>query len=313
MKRNYLVIVSFAILSVLQTDAALAFDFDFDLKSIRTTISNPSTSHTLIYDDLARSNQKTLFSLEPINNQRVGVFFDINDVEIGYSADIFNDDVETKTQDVLLSYRKFKNSKITFNYQTLEGLQSTARNLSGNQTDQFFSENTRSTKFELSGQHNFYTFNNEESLFEHFFLNRPKLSNKFDVALSVVGAWSFKHVSLENKDNIVFQADFLNSSAPQATKLISNSYGASIGSLISFSLPHNVHMFAEYKVGKGNIRNIDPELGLKDSGDEKVEAYGAGISWTSSNKKLMVVLRAWEQTGRHIDTSFGDLSVIKFF
>ncbi|MBH0057234.1 hypothetical protein I6F65_09685 [Pseudoalteromonas sp. SWXJZ94C] len=311
MNRHYLVIASFAILSALQSNAVLAFDFD--LKSVRTTISNPSTSHALIYDDSARSNQKTLFSLEPINNQRVGVFFDINGIEIGYSADIFNDDVETKTQDVLLSYRKFKHSKITFNYQTLEGLQSTARNLSGNQVDQFFSQNTRSTKFELSGQHNFYTFNDKESLFEHFFLNRPKLSNKFDVALSIVGAWSFKHVSLEDKDNIVFQADFLNSPAPQTTKLISNSYGASIGSLISFSLPHNVHLFAEYKVGKGNIQNIDPEFGLKDSGDEKVAAYGGGISWTSSNKKLMVVLRAWEQTGRHIDTSFGDLSVIKFF
>ena len=90
-------------------------------------------------------------------------------------------------------------------------------------------------------------------------------------------------------------------------------YGVSVGSLLSFSLPHNVHVFAEYKVGKGNIRNRDPELGLKDSGDEKVTAYGGGISWTASNKALMVVLRAQEQTGRHIDTSFGDLSVIKFF
>lgn len=89
-----------------------------------------------------------------------GCFFAINDIEIGYSADIFEDDVETKTQDILLSYRKFKNSNITFNYQTLEGLQSTASNLCGNQTDQIFSQNTRSTKFELSGQHNFYTFNN---------------------------------------------------------------------------------------------------------------------------------------------------------
>jgi len=111
----------------------------------------------------------------------------------------------------------------------------------------------------------------------------------------------------------VFGCGFLNWSAPQVTKLISNSYGASIGSLLSFSLPHNVHVFAEYKVGKGNIRNTDPGLGLKDSGGEKVAAYGGGISWTSDNKKLMVVLRAWEQTGRHIDTSFGDLSVIKFF
>ena len=74
MNRNYLVIVSFAVLAAFQSGAVLAFDFD--LKSVRTTISNPSTNHALIYDDLDGSNQKTLFSLEPINNQRVGVFFD---------------------------------------------------------------------------------------------------------------------------------------------------------------------------------------------------------------------------------------------
>ncbi|MEI8617982.1 hypothetical protein P4S63_14940 [Pseudoalteromonas sp. B193] len=90
------------------------------------------------------------------------------------------------------------------------------------------------------------------------------------MSLSVVGAWSFKHVSLENKDNIVFQADFLNSPVPQVTKLISNSYGASIGSLLSFSLPHNVHVFAEYKVGKGHIQNTNPGLGLKDSVPKKL-------------------------------------------
>ena len=100
MNRNYLVIVGFAVLSAFLSGSVLAFDFD--LKSVRTTISNPSTSHALIYDDLDGSNQKILFSLEPINNQRVGVFFDINDIEIGYSADIFEDDVETKTQDILL-------------------------------------------------------------------------------------------------------------------------------------------------------------------------------------------------------------------
>ena len=311
MNCKYLAIVSFAVLSTLQSEAVLAFDFD--LKSVRTTISNPDTSHSLIYNDSDINNQKTLFLLEPINNQRVGVFFDINDIEIGYSADIFKDDVETKTQDILLSSRRLKNAKITFNYQTLEGLQSTARELNSNQTDRLFSKNTRSTKFELFGLHNFYTFNNKESLFEHFFLNRPRLSSKFDAALSVVGAWSFKHVSLENKDNIVFQADFLNSASPKATKLISNSYGVSIGSLLSFSLPHNLHAFAEYKVGKEHLQNTDSEFALKDSGGERVEAYGAGISWTSNNKKLMVVLRAWEQKGRHIDTSFGDLSVIRFF
>jgi hypothetical protein len=303
--------MSFAIVFTLQS--GVVFSVEFNLKSIRTTLSNPNTSHSLIYDDLATNAQKTQFLLEPINNERIGVFFDINDIEIGYSADIFKQNIETKTQNILLSYRKLKNAKITFNYQSLEGLQSTATDLANNQSAQTFLSNTHSTKFELSGQHNFYTFNNKESLFEHFFLNRPRLSDQFDVAISIVGAWSFKHVSLENQENIVFQPEFLESSVPQVTKLVSNSYGANVGPLLSFSLPQNIHLFAEYKVGKGHIHNADPELGLKDTGDEKVEAYGGGISWTSNNKKLLVVLRAWEQKGRHIDTAFGDLSVIKFF
>ncbi|MEP0177248.1 MAG: hypothetical protein ABJH28_19660 [Paraglaciecola sp.] len=286
---------------------------ELDLKSVRTTLSIPKTSHSLIFDDLLTNDQKTLFTLSPLHNERIGVYFDINGIEIGYAVDAFDQSTETKTQDLLFSYRKFKHSKITLNYQTLEGLQKTANELNGNHTDGLFSSLTKSTKIELFGQHNLYTFENKTSLFQHFFLNKPQLSNQFDWSLSLVGGWSFKHLTLENEESIVFQAEFLRSPAPKVTKLKSNSIGVNIGPLVSFHLPHNIHSFVEYKIGKGQIRNEDPRLGLKDSGDEKTEALGAGISWTSNDKKLLLVLRAWQQKGRHIDTSFGDLSLIKFF
>ncbi|MFT2091690.1 hypothetical protein [Paraglaciecola sp. 2405UD69-4] len=287
--------------------------FELDLKSVRTTLSIPKTSHTLIFDDVTPSNQKTLFSLAPLHNERIGVYFDINGIEIGYAIDAFDQSTETKTQDLLFSYRKFKHSKITFNYQTLEGLQKSARELNSGQTAQLFGTMTKSTKIELFGQHNLYTFGNKSSLFQHFFLNKPQLSHEYDWSLSLVGGWSFKHLTLENQESIVFQAEFLQSQTPEVTKLTSNSIGVNIGPFVSFHLPYNIHGFSEYKIGKGHIRNEDPLLGLKDSGDEKVEAIGAGLSWTSNNKKLLVVLRAWQQKGRHIDTSFGDLSLIKFF
>ena len=75
----------------------------------------------------------------------------------------------------------------------------------------------------------------------------------------------------------------------------------------------NIHFFVEYKLGAGYISNKNADIGFKESGDEKSKALGAGFSWTSIDKKTLVLLRAWDQKGRHINTSFGDLSVVRFF
>lgn len=290
-----------------------SFAFELDIKSLRTTLSRPDTSHTLIFRDPLVPEQKSVFLLEPTNNERLGFFLDVNGIEVGYAADIYKDEVETKTQNFLFSYRKLKHSKITLNLQRLEGLETRAENLSGAGLEGRFLGETTSTKIELFGQHNFYTFGDGESLFEHFFLNRPKLSDGFDWALSVVGGWSIKHLSLENAESILFSPDFIEQPVDPVTKLDSYSINADVGPFISISLPNNFHLFAEYKFGRGHIENIDAETGLKESGGEKANAFGGGLSWTSQNKKWLVLLRGWEQKGRHIKTSFGDLSVVRFF
>lgn len=297
--------------------SALSSSYEFDVKSIRLTLSKPETSHSLTLSDINQTGQKSVFNLQPLNNERIGVFVDVNDIEIGYALDLFKDDTETKTQNFIVSYRKWKYSRITFNYQTLEGLQTDAENLSGTGFDSQFSEFTKSTKIELFGLHNLHTFGEAESLFEHFFLNRPRLSQSFDWSLSVLGAWSVKHLSLENTQSIIFQPEFLSETVAPVNELNSLSASASVGPFLSVNLPNNFNFFAEYRIGEGYIRNLSGDTrrssGLKQSGDEKQSAFGAGISWTSSDEKTLVLLRGWQQKGRHIDTSFGDLSVVRFF
>jgi hypothetical protein len=303
----------FAVVTAILFCSGTAYAIDFDIKSVRVTLSKPDTSNSLLYRSPQNATQKAVFNLRPVNNERLGVFVDINDIEIGYALDVAKSNPETKTQNIIVSYRKFKYSKITLNYQTLKGLQTSAENLSGLGVDNRFRNLSQSTKVELFGQHALHTFGSAESLFEHFFLNKPLLSNSIDWSVGIIGGWSFKHVSLENPQSIVFNPSFLSEALPAVAKLKSNSIAGNLGPFLSVNLPHNFHFFAEYKVGKGHIRSSGGNNNLKESGDEKQSAVGAGISWTSSDKKYLVLLRGWEQNGRHISTSFADFSVVRFF
>lgn len=293
--------------------AKAVYSFDFDVTTLRATLSKPDTSHTLIYDAPGTNVPKTVFNLTPLNNERLGFFVEINDIEIGYALDIFNNATETKTQDFLFSYRQFKHSRITFNYQTLEGLDAQAINLQGLGVEQRFLTEAKSSKIELFGLHNLYTLGNGSSLFEHFFQNRPALSHQFDWALSLAGGWSVKRLSLKSTTSILFAPAFINQTVPAVTALKATSFNANVGPLLSINLPNNFNAFAEYKYGKGYIKNQNNRTGLKQSGDEKSTAVGLGFSWTAPNKKTLLLLRGWNQKGRHIQTSFGDFSVLRFF
>lgn len=288
--------------------------FDWDLISLRTTLSRPDTSQSLILRATDNgAEQKTLFHLSPTNNERIGLFVDVNDIEIGYAVDARKDQVETDTQNFLVSYRRLKHSRITLNYQTLEGLDTQAENLSGPGQQSRFFEATKSTKIELFGQHNLYTFGNKTSLFEHFFLNRPQLSHQFDWSASIVGGWSVKRLTLESPNSILFDPGFTQAAPETVNQLDSVSFSADVGPFLSLHAPNNLHFFAEYKYGKGVIENLSDRDDLKESGDEKARSFGFGASWTSSDEQFLVLLRGWKQEGRHVETSFGDLSVVWFF
>jgi hypothetical protein len=291
----------------------VAYCLDLKLNSVRVSLSKPQTFHSLIYAPELVGDTKINFELEPINNERVGVFVDLNGVEIGYAVDFIDDERQTETEDFIFSYKSLRHSRITLNYQTLEGFDTNALNLQNEpQAESIFLAKTKSTKVELFGLHDFYTFTGE-SLFEHFFLNRPKLSQSTDVGLSLVGSWSYKRLSLESDDNLIFTPNYLNENVQTINKITAQSFDFAAGPLLSVSLQNNVHLFAELKAGKGYFKNLNEDNQLKRSGNETIYALGSGASWTSSSEKTLFLLRAWLKQGRHVETFFGDASVIYFF
>jgi hypothetical protein len=303
----------FGLYIVLFGIAASANGFEIKFETLRTTLSRPDTSHSLTFKSPVSGEEKSVYLLTPVAQERLGAFVDINGIEIGYATDITNGVNETDTLNILLSYRKLKHTRITFNYQVLEGLETEAQNLRGPGSQTRFAPRTKSTRIELFGLHNFYTFGGRESLFEHFFLNRPYQNDGHNWALSIVGGWSIKRLELTSPDSILFTPDFFTDDAPAVTELESDSISGNIGPFLSMNFANNINAFVEYKIGGGYIRNRNEESGLKGTGDEKVSALGGGVSWTSKNQKHLVFLRAWEQKGKYIDTSFGDLSYVYYF
>lgn len=134
-----------------------AWAFELDLNAVRFTLSKPETSHSLTYKPTEVPSQKIRYDLTPLNNERFGVFLDVNGIEIGYAFDIFKDGQETKTQDLIFSYARLPQSKITLNYQVLEGFHTEAQSLTRSTNESQFLSESRSTKVELFGLHNFYT------------------------------------------------------------------------------------------------------------------------------------------------------------
>jgi hypothetical protein len=283
-----------------------------DLRSLRLKITKPETAHSLTYESDDIGSPKTTFDLEPINNERLGIFLDFYGFLIGYSFDPFKSDLETKTTDIILSSEKFENSKFNLNFQILEGFLTESNDAFSTSRDKVYSPDTKSTKIEALGLHNLYTFKGK-SLFNHFFRNRPLLSSKFSTGYSLVGSWSLRRLKLEDPNNIIFRADFFDAEPETFRKINAYSINASLGPMISLSVPNNFHLFAETKAGIGYFENLNNTQNLKRSGSEFIYSFGGGASWTSPNQKALINLKAWGQKGRHIETFFGDLTFIYFF
>lgn len=131
--------------------------------------------------------------------------------------------------------------------------------------------------------------------------------NHSSVSLSIVGGWSYKYLSLESDDSLLFSPGFTTNAVAPLASIDGRPANVSIGPMVSITLPHNFHMFYELKYGKGYFENAESSNDVKGSGDEKARAIGAGESWTSPDKEWLLLLRAWDQQTRHVDTFFGDL------
>ncbi len=287
--------------------------FELELNSIRVSLLKPQTFHSLIYSPELTNDTKINFELAPINNERIGIYVDLNGIEIGYAVDFIDDEQQTKTEDFIFSYKSLKHSRISLNYQILEGFNTNALNLlNESQSESKFLPKTKSTKIEIFGVHDFYTFFGE-SLFDHFFLSRPKLSQSNGIGLSLAGGWSYKNLSLETNDSLIFSPSYLSGSAQIINEVNAESIDFALGPLLSVSLKNNFHLFAELKAGKGYFKNVDGDSQLKSSGKEEIYAIGGGVSWTSSSKKTLFLFRTWLKKGRYVETFFGDASIIYFF
>ncbi len=289
-----------------------AHAFDLKLRSVRLKVSRPETLHSLLYKDSNVGFEKIVFDLDPLNNERLGFFLDLNGFLIGYSADPFSSSQETKTTDIILSLEKFKNSKLSFNYQVLKGFNVEASDAHSDLKDSLFIEGTKSTKLEALGLHNLYTFKGQ-SLFNHFFLNKPQKSNSYKLSLSLVGSWSVKRLKLENKNNLLYNPSFFTNPPLVFNKINAFSVSTTAGPFVSINLKRNFNFFAETKLGIGYFKNLNDNQNLKESGTEFVYSYGSGLSWTSESEKTLISMKGWFQKGRHIETFFGDLSLIYFF
>jgi len=212
-----------------------------------------------------------------------------------------------------LSYRRHNRSRVNFNYQTLDGLQANALNLRNeSQKQSEFKPTIKSTKIELLGVHDVYRFYGE-SVFETFFLNKPKKSDSFKFGVSLLGAWSYKDLKLESSENLVFSPDFSNTEVPVVNRIDAESASVAVGPLLSFQFANNVQMFTEAKVGREYFKNKNEQERLKRTGNETIYSLGAGLSWSTNNEDTIVVLRGWYQEGRHVETVFGDLSYVYYF
>ena len=309
-KQSHCKLLSFLAVGLLATPLNA---FEFDVKSVRVTLSKPQTFHSLVFSPDNDPNTKINFELEPVNNERLGVFFDINGVEVGYAVDVLNDDVQTETEDIILSYRRHNRSRINFNYQTLEGLQANALNLRNeSQSQSEFKPSIKSTKIEFLGVHDVYRVYGE-SVFETFFLNKPQQSDEFGFGLSLLGAWSYKDLKLESSENVIFDPEFTDADIPVVNRIDAQSFSAAVGPLLSFQFANNVQMFAEAKVGKEYFENRNDEEKLKRTGNDTIYSLGAGVAWSTDDEDSIVVLRSWYQEGRHVETVFGDLSYVYYF
>lgn len=281
------------------------------LRSIRLRAARPATFHELILEDFP-GTPKTTFNLSPVNNERLGLFLDFNQFIIGYFFDPFNQSEETKTFDFEISSEKYTRNKIGLNIQILEGFETQAENQDGFGSSTLYRPDLRSTRLELFGLHDLKDLNNS-SLFDHFFLNRPKSHSKNFFDVSLVTNWGLRYLKIKDNNGLLFSTDFFSSPPPSVTEIEALSAYGSLGPLFSVGFKNNFSFFFEGRIGLGYFQNLDEEQGLKESGEELISSLGTGTSWLSKNEKVFVVLKAWYQEGRHIGTLFGDLSFIYFF
>jgi len=283
-----------------------------EISSLRLKLSKPATAHNLVLQNTNGKQATTFFDLEPKNNERIGLFVKVNSLLLGYSLDPFKANQQTSTTHIDIVSEALDHSRIGFNLQILKGFDSKARSFETNEQERRFFPNIKSERLEFFGMHNLKTFYGK-SLFNLFFLNRPRESSSV-FGLSLVGDWSLRHLKLSSQNGVIYTPVFLDE---QISDLVSEiralSLSTTAGPMLSLGFKNRLSVFIESKFGLGYFKNLTKSTDLKQSGFEFLQTYGLGLSWNSKSRKTMINSRLSYQRGRHIETTFGELSLLLFF
>jgi len=283
-----------------------------EVTSARLSLSRPATAHNLVLQNPNGQNTTTFFDLEPKNNERVGLFVKVNSLLLGYSFDLFRASQETQTTHIDVITEKFDFSRMGLNLQILEGFDSKARSFETNARESRFFPDIESQRFEFFGLHNLKTFYGK-SLFNHFFLNRPLKGSKV-LGLSLVGDWSLRHLKLSSPNGVIYRPSFFQGSLNDlVSEIRAVSASAGAGPMVSVGFKNRFNIFLHSSLGLGFFDNLTKTTDLKESGFEFLQSYSGGLSWNSKDRKFMVNSKISYQKGRHIETTFGDLTLLFFF
>lgn len=277
----------------------------FDIQFVRGIISKPETLHRLYYTDRDITGyEKVVYKIDPINNERLGAYLNINNLLVGFAFDIIHDRVETSTVDIYGIYDFSNSFRLSLNYQNLKGLNSEARVVgSDSLVEDRFMPNLKSIRYEMNINYRFF----DDPLFSIYVQNLAFKPFKSSFNISYNGISSIRSLELTDKNNVIFRPDFVSAIGSfKSIKALSmvNLFGPTIGLPIWPSFI----FFLDAKAGVGYFYNQNQKNDLKESGFELNFMEGIGIAWSSQDQKMTLNSKFVFQQGRHIQTNQSEIS-----
>lgn len=283
----------------------------FDVQFVRGIFSKPETLHRLYYTDkILTGYEKIVYKIDPVNNERLGIYLNINSLLLGFAFDVIQDRVETSTVDIYGIYDFSNSLRFSVNYQNLKGLNSEAKVVGSNLLfENRFMPNLNSIRYEMTLNYRLF----QDPLFGIYVQNLAFIPFRKKFNISYNGLSSIRSLELKDKNNVIFKPDFVSAvDSFKSIKAISmiNLFGPTIG----LSLWPSIIFFIDAKAGFGYFYNQNQKNDLKESGFEFNFMEGIGFAWSSKDQQMTLNSKLIFQQGRHIQTNQSEISfTYRFF
>ncbi len=278
--------------------------YGLEIQFVRGIVSKPETIHRLYYTNAELTgHKKIVYQIDPVNNERLGLYFSVQKILLGFAFDIIQNDIETSTIDLYGIYDFSKFLRLSFNYQELEGLISKVSVVGTNQTAKFFSPDLKSRKYEFLVNYQL----DEDELFSVYVQNLPFKPFKKKLNISFNGLCLVRSLELKDPNSIIFKPEFVNN-IENIESLKALSFVNLLGPLFGYSILPNMVVFLDLKGGFGYFYNQNQNNDLKETGFEFNFMQGLGIAWSDKNQKMNLNSKFILQNGRHIQTNHAELS-----